>query len=54
MFKPKLAWLLVFVPTAVVLELTHAFITLDARSNWIEGVQLVAAYFIMAVSFFFQ
>lgn len=29
------------------------FITLDARSNWIEGVQLVAAYLIMAVSFFF-
>ena len=24
MFKPKLAWLLVFVPVAVVLELTHA------------------------------
>ncbi|MBA2366826.1 MAG: calcium/proton exchanger [Actinobacteria bacterium] len=29
------------------------FITLDARSNWIEGAQLVAAYLIMAVSFFF-
>ncbi|MDQ3659627.1 MAG: hypothetical protein M3454_00920 [Actinomycetota bacterium] len=129
MFKPKLAWLLIFVPAAVVLELTHAdpvaifvggphssaiflaakdkmdvsveiavgsstqialfvapmlvfvsllvgqpmdlifsgieiaavafsalilgFITLDARSNWIEGAQLVAAYLIMAVSFFF-
>jgi len=30
-----------------------AFITLDARSNWIEGAQLVAAYLIMAISFFF-
>ena len=29
------------------------FSTLDARSNWIEGAQLVAAYLIMAVSFFF-
>jgi Ca2+:H+ antiporter len=29
------------------------FITLDARSNWVEGAQLVAAYLIMAVSFFF-
>ena len=29
------------------------FITLDARPNWIEGAQLVAAYLIMAVSFFF-
>ncbi len=29
------------------------FITLDARSNWIEGAQLVAAYLIMAISFFF-
>jgi Ca2+:H+ antiporter len=29
------------------------FITLDARSNWIEGAQLLAAYLIMAVSFFF-
>ena len=29
------------------------FIVLDGRSNWIEGLQLVAAYIIMAVSFFF-
>jgi Ca2+:H+ antiporter len=29
------------------------FIALDGRSNWIEGVQLLAAYLIMAVSFFF-
>jgi Ca2+:H+ antiporter len=29
------------------------FITLDARSNWVEGAQLVSAYLIMAVSFFF-
>jgi Ca2+:H+ antiporter len=30
-----------------------AFIALDGRSNWIEGVQLLAAYLIMAVTFFF-
>ena len=29
------------------------FIALDGRSNWIEGVQLVGAYLIMAISFFF-
>ena len=29
------------------------FIVLDGRSNWFEGAQLVAAYLIMAVSFYF-
>jgi Ca2+:H+ antiporter len=29
------------------------FIVLDGRSNWFEGAQLLAAYVIMAVSFFF-
>lgn len=29
------------------------FIVLDGRSNWFEGAQLIAAYIIMAVSFFF-
>jgi Ca2+:H+ antiporter len=29
------------------------FIALDGRSNWLEGVQLLAAYLIMAISFFF-
>jgi Ca2+:H+ antiporter len=29
------------------------FIVLDGRSNWFEGVQLLAAYVIMAVTFFF-
>lgn len=29
------------------------FIVLDGRSNWIEGLQLVSAYIIMAISFFF-
>ncbi len=28
-------------------------LTLDGRSNWLEGVQLVGAYLIMGVSFFF-
>jgi len=30
-----------------------ALISLDGRSNWLEGAQLVAAYVIMAISFFF-
>jgi Ca2+:H+ antiporter len=30
-----------------------AVLTLDGRSNWLEGVQLVGAYVIMGVSFFF-
>ena len=30
-----------------------AFIALDGRSNWLEGVQLLGAYVIMAISFFF-
>jgi Ca2+:H+ antiporter len=30
-----------------------AFIALDGRSNWLEGVQLLSAYVIMAISFFF-
>ncbi|MDQ3986909.1 MAG: calcium/proton exchanger [Actinomycetota bacterium] len=34
-------------------SLILGFIALDGRSNWIEGVQLLAAYLIMAVSFFY-
>lgn len=30
-----------------------AFISLDGRSNWLEGAQLLGAYIIMAISFFF-
>ncbi len=30
-----------------------AFIALDGRSHWLEGAQLLAAYVIMAISFFF-
>src|SRR5204863_9871018 len=30
-----------------------AVISADGRSNWLEGAQLVAAYAIMAISFFF-
>ena len=30
-----------------------ALISLDGRSNWLEGAQLVGAYVIMAISFFF-
>ena len=28
-------------------------ISSDGRSNWLEGAQLVGAYLIMAISFFF-
>ena len=34
-------------------SLILGFIALDGRSNWIEGAQLVGAYIIMAISFFF-
>lgn len=30
-----------------------AFIALDGRSNWLEGAQLIAAYIIMGISFYF-
>jgi Ca2+:H+ antiporter len=30
-----------------------AVLTLDGRSNWLEGLQLIGAYVIMGVSFFF-
>jgi Ca2+:H+ antiporter len=30
-----------------------SLVSLDGRSNWLEGVQLVGAYAIMAISFFF-
>jgi Ca2+:H+ antiporter len=30
-----------------------AFISLDGRTNWLEGTQLLGAYAIMAISFFF-
>lgn len=33
--------------------LITAFISLDGKSNWLEGAQLVAAYLIVAVSLFF-
>jgi len=30
-----------------------AIVSLDGESNWLEGAQLMGAYFIMAISFFF-
>jgi Ca2+:H+ antiporter len=30
-----------------------AFISLDGRTNWLEGTQLIGAYLIMGISFFF-
>ena len=30
-----------------------SLISLDGRSNWLEGAQLIGAYAIMAISFFF-
>ena len=33
--------------------LLMTLISLDGESNWLEGAQLMGAYFIMAISFFF-
>ena len=33
--------------------LVVALVSLDGRSNWLEGAQLIGAYLIMAISFFF-
>jgi Ca2+:H+ antiporter len=30
-----------------------AYIALDGRSNWVEGLQLVSVYLIVAIAFFF-
>jgi Ca2+:H+ antiporter len=48
---------LVFTPLEVVAvgvgTLIAAYIALDGRSNWIEGLQLVSVYTILAIAFFF-
>ena len=48
---------LIFTPIEVAAvffsSLILGFIALDGRSNWIEGAQLLGAYTIMAISFFF-
>jgi Ca2+:H+ antiporter len=36
-----------------VATLIVSLISLDGRSNWLEGAQLVGAYAIIAISFFF-
>ncbi|HEX8099887.1 MAG TPA: cation transporter, partial [Actinomycetota bacterium] len=33
--------------------LLMALISSDGRSNWLEGAQLIGAYLIIAISFFF-
>lgn len=47
----------IFLPIEVVAvglsTLIAAFMTIDGRSNWLEGLQLLGAYVIMGVSFFF-
>jgi Ca2+:H+ antiporter len=30
-----------------------AYIALDGRSNWVEGLQLISVYTILAIAFFF-
>jgi len=42
---------LVAVGTAVVVS---NLVTLDGRSDWLEGVLLLAAYLILAAGFYFQ
>ena len=48
---------LVFTPLEVVAVATGvliaAFIALDGRSNWVEGLQLVSVYVILGIAFFF-
>jgi len=33
--------------------LIAAYIALDGRSNWVEGLQLISVYSILAIAFFF-
>jgi Ca2+:H+ antiporter len=33
--------------------LIAAYIALDGRSNWVEGLQLISVYAILAIAFFF-
>ena len=33
--------------------LIAALLTMDGRSNWLEGLELIGVYAIVAVSFFF-
>lgn len=56
-FDRVLSVLLLFIPISIVLEFIHAngvliFISADGESNWLEGVQLIALYAMMAVVFF--
>jgi Ca2+:H+ antiporter len=48
---------LVFTPLEVVAvgvgTLIAAYIALDGRSNWVEGLQLISVYTILAITFFF-
>jgi Ca2+:H+ antiporter len=48
---------LVFTPLEVVAVgagvLIAAYIALDGQSNWIEGLQLISVYTILAIAFFF-
>jgi Ca2+:H+ antiporter len=48
---------LVFTPLEVVAvaaaTFIAAYIALDGRSNWVEGIQLVSVYLILAIAFFY-
>ena len=48
---------LVFTPLEVVAVgvgvLIASYIALDGKSNWVEGLQLVSVYLIVAIAFFF-
>jgi Ca2+:H+ antiporter len=48
---------LVFTPLEVVAVavgvLIASYIALDGKSNWVEGLQLVSVYLILAIAFFF-
>ena len=48
---------LVFTPLEVVAVavgvMIASYIALDGKSNWVEGLQLVSVYIILAIAFFF-
>jgi Ca2+:H+ antiporter len=48
---------LVFTPLEVVAvavgTIIAAYIAVDGRSNWVEGLQLISVYSILAIAFFF-
>lgn len=49
----KLNWLLLLVLVIVLAVLTLALVSGDGESNWLEGVELLALYLVLAIIFYF-